>query len=370
MKDAGALAATLSVFDVQDPWSRTLRDIVGAAPIAVLGVPIANQRWFCGDTYGADLFEAAIARARQLGARIVEVDIAPFVAAGRLLYSGPWAAERRLSLLHELTERAAIVLPVIRAILEPARSLSAVDAFAGMHELARLQRAAEAVLGTVDALLLPTAGGCFTIDAVLADPMTLNSQLGHYTTFANLLDLAAVALPAGVNAAGLPFGVSVLQRAGSDERLLAFGARWCGEVEADVAGVAGVAPGWLELVVCGAHMRGLALNAQLTTRRAELVRTTQTAPTYRFYALPGSPARPGLVRVTGGGAAVAVEVWRLPAAEIGSLFALIPAPLGLGRVALADGSTAPGFLCEAAAIDGALDITGFGGWRAYISSLG
>ena len=365
--DARTVAAVLGAFDAKDPWSRRYPVSAGSEAIAVLGVPAADHRPFFGGAYDPSLYEAAIAHARQLGMKVMEVDIAPFIAAGKLLYGGPWAAERRLSVMHELAVRPADIERVIREILEPAATLTAVDAFAGMHKLAQLRRAAEAVLASVDALLLPTVGGCFTIDAVLADPIVLNTQLGHYTTFANLLDLAAVALPAGHNAQGLPFGVSVLQRAGSDERLLSFGARWCGEAEGAVTAVP--APGWLDLVVCGAHMQGLPLNGQLTTRGGVFVRAMHTAPRYRFYALPGTPARPGLVRVTDAGAAVAVEVWRLPATAFGELLGAIPAPLCLGTVALADGTSATGFLCEAVAAQDARDITAFGGWRAFIASL-
>lgn len=370
VEDAATLMPLLSVYDADDPWSLRHDKPVGAATVAVVGVPRAHQRVFFGASYPAKLFTDAIAHAERLGVRVVEVDIAPLLEAGTLLYGGPWAGERRLSLQRVLNEWPETVEPVIRDILAPAETMSAMDAFVGMHRLARLRRHADVMLDNVDALLLPTVGGCSTIAEVVADPIALNSRLGHYTTFANLLDLAAMALPAGTNAAGLPFGISVLHRAGSDARLLGFALRWC--TTPPLPEVLERAPpsGWLHLAVCGAHMRGLPLNHQLVTRRGEFVSATSTAPTYRFYALPGSPARPGLVRTNTGGASVAVEIWRLPETEMGSLLGLIPAPLGLGSVALKDGRSVPGFLCEAAAVANANDITEFGGWRAYVASLG
>lgn len=384
--DATTLMGVLSVYDPGDRWSRrrAADTRIERSAVKVVGVPLAHQRFFFGAAYSPALFSTAIERAEQLGAQVIEVDIAPFLAAGTLLYRGPWVAERRLALTEVLRDLPAAVLPVIKDILAPAQSMTAMETFAGLHQLAQLRRAADDVLDTIDALLLPTTGGTFTIDEIAADPIALNSQLGHYTTFANLLDLAAVALPAGQSAAGLPFGISLLHRAGCDAQLLRFAARWCGEsstaeghgvgsdsIESQLDNSAKTepSPGWLDLIVCGAHMRGLPLNAQLVARHGEFVSATRTAPVYRFYALPGAPARPGLVRVASGGASVEVEIWRLPEVEVGGLLALIPSPLGLGKVQLHDGAWITGFICESTAVADAQDITEFGSWRAFLASL-
>jgi allophanate hydrolase len=121
------------------------------------------------------------------------------------------------------------------------------------------------------------------------------------------------------------------------------------------------------VAVCGAHMAGLPLNHQLQERGAQFVRATRTAPNYRFYALPGGPPRrPGLVRVAQDGAEIALEVWSVPEDQFGSFVAGIPAPLGIGKVELADGAIVSGFICESYAIEGAKDITELGGWRTYL----
>lgn len=213
---------------------------------------------------------------------------------------------------------------------------------------------------------------------MLAEPIKCNSDLGYYTNFMNLLDLAAVAVPSGFQANGLPFGITLLAPAFTDRDLLALGAR-LHEASAAGAGLARtpfpapVAPPLVAdefpIAVCGAHMSGLPLNHELTSRGGRLLARTRTAPCYRLYALPGGPpTRPGLVRASEGGAAIELEVWALPSQAVGSFMAGIPAPLAIGRVELADGTITSGFLCEAHATVAAVEVTALGGWRAYLAA--
>jgi allophanate hydrolase len=131
-----------------------------------------------------------------------------------------------------------------------------------------------------------------------------------------------------------------------------------------------VPPGRVGLAVVGAHLSGMALNPELTSRGATFVKAVETEPSYRIYALPGGPPkRPGMVRVDKDGAAVAVEVWALTPEAFGDFVSGVPAPLSIGTVRLADGTTVKGFLCEQAGLAGAEDITRFGGWRGYMASL-
>jgi allophanate hydrolase len=233
----------------------------------------------------------------------------------------------------------------------------------------------------VDVLVTPTAGTIYRIDAVNADPVRLNSNLGCYTNFVNLLDLAAVAVPAGFRNDGLPFGVSIVGRAGSDHELLGL-ADCVQRARVERIGVLDAplpAPRDSDgptiadeicVAVCGAHMTGLPLNHQLTSRGGRFLLRTRTNPVYALYALPGGPPyRPGMIRVDHGGAAIEVEVWSVPAGEFGSFVNGIPAPLTIGKVELQDGSRVAGFICEAYAAQGARDITSLGGWRGYLETV-
>jgi allophanate hydrolase len=236
-------------------------------------------------------------------------------------------------------------------------------------------------MNAVDFLALPTAGTIYTVADLEREPVRFNSNLGHYTNFVNFFSLCGLALPFGFRPDGLPFGVTLIGDFHRDQELLAFGARWQRAVPLPLGKTTSTLPPpgadptaaphqRVSIAVVGAHMNGLALNGELIERSGRLERATQTAPHYRLYALPGGPPhRPGLVRVAEGGAAIDLEVWSLSAGSFGSFVAGIPAPLGIGTITLADGSTVQGFVCEGYATAAARDITGFGGWRAYLKSL-
>ena len=356
-RDAHAVLAT---YDPADPWSRrAVRPLGVAAELQVLAVPKGALDL---DPPHRDAWEAALAHARSVAAHVVEVDVEPFLAAARLLYEGPWLAERWAAFGHLLEPDGPHLDPVVRSIVLPGRDLLAADLFRGIDRLAALARSTEAVWADADALLLPTTPGHPTLAEVAASPVALNARLGTYTNFVNLLDLCAVAVPAAARADGLPFGVQLIAPAFADGPLLELAARWCGE--------ASVAPPARALVaVAGAHLSGLPLNPQLLALGGRLHRRTRTAGGYRLYALPGEGvARPGLLR-TGDGPSggIAVELWDLPHQGVGQLAGMIPSPLGLGTVQLADGTGVLGFLVESAGVAGATDISAYGGWRAYVS---
>jgi allophanate hydrolase len=258
---------------------------------------------------------------------------------------------------------------------------SAVDAFEGQYELGELKAAAQAQMATLDFLALPTAPTIYRVADLEREPVLYNSHLGHYTNFVNFFGLSALAIPAGFRPDGMPFGITLVGAAHHERTLLAFGARWQREVPLPLGKTTSQLPAVahdpvlaedrVSIAVVGAHMSGLPLNGQLVELGGRLESAGRTAPVYRFYALPGGPPkRPGMVRVAQGGGAIELEVWSLPSAEVGRFLSLIPSPLGLGRVTLADGSEVTGFLCEAHAISGARDITSLRGWRAYLDTLG
>ena len=423
--DAARVYDVAAVFDLEDSYARVLALTPSVAPSAFrFGVPRASQLEFFGDAEYARLFSEAVARLEALGGRHVEVDFEPFLATARLLYEGPWVAERYCAVGDFLEHQPNSLHPVTRQIISGGRNATAADAFRAQYRLMELRRAAERAWTSMDVLITPTAGTIYRIDAVESEPIRLNSNLGYYTNFVNLLDLAAVAVPAGFRDDRLPFGVTLVGRAGTDARLLALADRLhrAADVPLGALSIAipplpssgaavrvnlgpasptalngpgpssvshaaspsttlggAATPGTLaapstpedriSVAVCGAHMEGLPLNQQLTSRNATLVSRTRTAPKYKFYALPGGPPhRPGLVRVATGGAAVEVEVWSVPASHFGSFVAGIPTPLGIGRVELESGEQVPGFLCESYATPTATDITALGSWRRYLAS--
>lgn len=377
--DAARVLNVAQGFDPLDAYSRRF----AATPAAAvnrprIGVPRNDQLQFFGDEEYARLFDEVRIKTRDLGAQIVEVDFTPFLDAARLLYEGPWVAERYAGIASFIATRGDSLHPVTREIICAGILPTAVDAFRAQYRLKELQRSTEAIWSDVDVLLTPTAGAIYTIEQLRAEPIKLNSNLGYYTNFVNLLDLAAIAVPAGFRTDGLPFGVTFTGRAASENQLVQIAAAFhaamnakLGALDLPVPKAAMAAPtlldGYIPVAVCGAHLTGLPLNPQLTDRNAYLLRATRTSAHYEFYALPGGPPkRPGLVRVKEGGAAVDVEVWAVPQQYFGSFVAGIPSPLGIGKVELEDGSWCPGFLCEAWAVEGAQRITEMGSWRKFI----
>jgi allophanate hydrolase len=378
--DAQAVFEIGAVFDASDIYARPLRP--GALPVVGgeglrIAVPSPGVLAADCDTDVLEAHRRAVDALTAQGATAVEVDISPMLEAALLLYEGPWVAERYAAIRKFFDASPEAVHPAVRTIIARARDFDACAAFEADYKLMALRRQAEAVWQSCDALLLPTAPTHYTIDAVLADPLATNSRLGRYTNFVNLLDLAAVAVPAGQGANGLPAGVTLLAPAFSDRFLLSLAASLhpalntrCGR---DIAAVPAASDalalpaGSYALAVVGAHMSGLPLNHELTSRGARFLRRTQTAPDYRFYALEGKVARPGLVAVASGGARIEAEIWAMPQAKLGSFLAGIPAPLGLGKLTLDDGSEVIGFICEGGRIGAARDITTLGGWRAYLT---
>lgn len=373
--DAQRVLDVARAFDAEDPYARAWQAGAAAREAFVVGVPATLET--AGDVETIRAFARACAALEQAGATLREVDLAPMLAAARLLYEGPWVAERHHAIRDFLATHPQSVQPVTRAIIEPAAQRSALEVFDAQYRLMALKREADAILAGVDCIMTPTAPTILRIDDEAREPLRLNTLLGTYTNFMNLLDYAAIAVPAGFAANGLPYGVSLFGPAFSDEALLVYADRLHQALGTPVGMTQRLpsslsvreSPEAMRLVVCGAHMRGLPLNHELTARGGRLLAATRTAPVYRLYALAGGPPRrPGLVRVASGGAAIEVEVWTLPMATVGSLLAGIPAPLALGKLTLADGSQATGFVCEAIAVDGAEDVTAHGGWRAWLQS--
>jgi allophanate hydrolase len=369
--------------DIADPYTRNRpAGVLGPVPPLRIGVPIKGERVFFGDQVSAAQFEAAIARFAKLGATVSEIDIEPFYETARLLYEGPWVAERYHTVRKLIASSPDSMHPVTREITLGGARPSAVDAFAAFYKLEDLRRVRDHVFRQIDVLLVPTMPTAYMVEQVLADPIQLNSRLGTYTNFVNLLDLCGLALPAGMKPDGTPFGVTILAPGGSDALLASLGRVFHADTALPMGATgaaqpplvplqAAPAPGEIAIAVVGAHLSGMALNGELKARRARFLEATQTAPDYRLFALNGGPpARPGLLRVAAGqGASIAVEIWALPADGFGRFVAAVPAPLSIGTLVLSDGRTVKGFLAESNGVDGARDISEFGGWRAFVGTL-
>ena len=358
-------------FDVADPFSRTPDPGAGAAPWLPgafrFGVPRDEELEFFGDGESPRLYRSALARLEAGGGTRVMIDFTPFRDAAALLYSGPWVAERYAAVGEFAASHVDDVHPIVGSIIRLAASKSAADAYRGLYRLEELKRAAAATWARVDVMLIPTAGTIYTKEAVEADPIQLNTNLGYYTNFVNLMDLAAVAAPAGFRRDGLPFGVSLIGPAFSDAALLSLASRFAGTA----APSPGEAPGCIHVAVVGAHLTGQPLNRQLTDRGARLVRTCRTSPEYRFYSLANTtPPKPGLVREPGfDGPGISLEIWAVPSQHFGSFVAGVPPPLAIGSVQLDTGEWVKGFVCEPVATEGATEITAFGGWTNYLAGV-
>jgi allophanate hydrolase len=367
--DATLVDRVAAGFDAEDPYSRAAPPVAPIPPTFRLGLPRPEQQVFLGDQEAQAFYAAAIERVRAMGGTPVEVDIAPLLDAARLLYSGPWVAERTAAVEELLKANPAAIHPVVRAILQGGSAFSAVDTFKAMYQLAAYARVAERMWAQVDVLLLPTTPTIYRVAEVLAEPVALNANLGLYTNFVNLLDMSAVAVPAGFRANGTGFGVTLIGPAFADEALLGLARRYeeiAPMPEAPPLDLTG-RPETVKLAVVGAHLAGMPLHWQLTSREARLVARTRTAPAYKLYAMTNStPPKPALVH-TGQGAAIEVEVYEMPVEAFGSFVVEVPPPLAIGTVTLEDGSLVKGFVAEPRAIDGAEDITALGGWRAYIA---
>jgi allophanate hydrolase len=385
--DAAQVLAVIEGPDAADSYS--VFRLGAGKPKSVLRVGIPIAPIFSGSgvapTGYSAAFEKAVAHLGSLGHSVVPIDFAPLLTVARLLYGGPWVAERH-SVVQGLLERDPKAIdPTVRQVIEAAKSFSATDTFRAQYLLSDARRDADGLWQQVDLLMVPTAPAHPKHVEIDADPLGANALLGTYTNFVNLLGWCALSLPASFTECGLPFGVTFIAPGAQDAWLARFGQAWeasvalplgatehnlDGEFDANATPVA-----WprsaptLPIAVVGAHLSGLPLNSQLTERGATLAESTQTAPSYKLFALPNTtPPKPGLVRVSEGqgGASIEVEVWDMPMAEVGSFLALIPPPLGLGSVQLADGRWVHGFLCEASALSQARDVSAFAGWRAFL----
>ena len=379
--DAMTALVAMAGPDGADPYSRNrpLAQMSAFPRHLRLAVPRAGQLIFFGDKLSEQAYGDGLKRWTALGATLVEFDLEPFYETARLLYEGPWVAERYLVIRNLLASSPDAIHPVTREIIIAGARLSAADTFAALYRLQGLRRIAERAFERIDALVLPTAPTVYSTAQVEANPLELNSRLGTYTNFVNLLDLCGLALPAAIRPDDIPFGITLLAPAGQDARLASIGRVFHADTELRLGArsvpqpplaelPAGVSGDEIAIAVVGAHLSGMALNGELKALGGRLLEAARTAPDYRLYALHTTPPKPGMLRVEAGtGSSIELEIWALPAAAFGNFVAAIPPPLSIGTIRLFDGRGVKGFMVEAADVDGARDISAFSGWRAFVA---
>ncbi|TAI66219.1 allophanate hydrolase [Bradyrhizobium sp. Leo170] len=378
--DAMAALKVMAGPDGADPFSRD-RPLAGMTEFPAelrLGIPRNGQLIFFGDRQSEQLYAEAVERWAALGATLVEFDLEPFYETARLLYEGPWVAERYLVIRNLLASSPESIHPVTLEITAAGARLTAAETFAALYRLQALRRIAERAFASIDAIVLPTAPTVYSTAQVLANPIELNSRLGTYTNFVNLLDLCGLALPSAMRPDGAPFGITLLAPAGRDALLASIGRVFHADTRLPIGAKSLPQPPLgplppssgedIPIAVVGAHLSGMALNGELRTLDGRLLEEATTAPDYRLYALGTTPPKPGMLRVeAGAGSAIKLELWALSPASFGKFVAAIPPPLSIGTIRLADGREVKGFLVEPAAINGARDISAFGGWRAFVA---
>lgn len=381
--DAMTALVAMAGPDGADPFSRNraIAAMTAFPKLLRLGVPRNGQLIFFGDKASEKAYGEALKRWTALGAELVEFDLEPLYETARLLYEGPWVAERYLVIRNLLASSPDSIHPVTREITIAGARLSAADTFSALYRLQALRRIAERAFANIDALVLPTAPTVYSTAQVLANPIELNSRLGTYTNFVNLLDLCGLALPAAIRSDDIPFGITLLAPAGHDAQLASIGRVFHADTRLAIGSTklpqpplamvpAGLNGDEIAIAVVGAHLSGMVLNNELKALGGRLLEAASTAPDYKLYALDTSPPKPGMLRVAAGtGSSIELELWALSAASFGKFVAAIPPPLSIGTLRLADGRGVKGFIVEAADINGARDISAFGGWRAFVTEV-
>ena len=379
--DAASVLQVASGFDAEDAFSRrpetkVLPDLSSLR----VGVPVQGELEFFGNAEAEQRYRDALARLQSLGCTIAPIDFKPFADAAELLYGGPWVAERLAAIGDFLDAHPEDIDPIVYEIISGGKRYDALAAYRASYRLAELRKLAEIQWESMDVLAVPTTGTIYTVAEVAAEPIALNTNLGRYTNFANLLDLCAIAVPSGFESSGLPAGLTLMAPAWHDLSLCHLGSAFHDRLGGTLGATGLPLPTLAEpaiaakssseerikIAVVGAHLSGEPLNYQLTEGGGILVRACRTSPIYKLYALTGTAlGKPGLVRQIEGGSAIEVEVWELSISAFGGFVAKIPPPLGIGTLVLEDGSTVQGFLCEPYAVADAIDISHLGGWRAY-----
>lgn len=379
--DAKSIFYVAESFDATDAFARSnpVTNIghVNMPSNFTFGVPLPEQLVFFGDEAYQQAFAESLVLLESLGGKKIEIDFTPMLDTAKLLYEGPWVSERYVATQEIIETNPKAMEDVIYTIISGGESPKATDAFSALYKLQANKQIADKLVAKVDLLVTPTAGRHFTIAEINEEPIARNSQLGYYTNFMNLLDYAAVAVPTCFTTTKMPFGITLFSEAFSDQKLLTLAERIQHKTALTLGATDHVyqetdqsledSQGYIDVLVCGAHLSGMVLNQQLLARGAWLKQTTLSAEKYRMYAVQGAVVRPAMIRDEENGASFEVEIWSLPVSEFGSFVVGISQPLGIGKVETIEGEWVTGFIAEGYAADIGSDISEFGGWRNYIA---
>jgi allophanate hydrolase len=382
VEDAYAAFRVANSYDAEDTYARHIEntELTKPKPDLKVGIPSKDSIQFMGDAAQEKSFYASVELLKEQGYGISEIDFTPLYEIAQMLYYGSWVAERYTVIEELLKTNPDAIYPVTKKIISLAEERSAADAFRGFYKLKELIRNVEPELSEVDVLCVPTIPTFYSVEDLEADPVTPNNNFGTYTNFVNLMDMCGIAVPTPAREDRRPGSVTIL--AGKDEDALVasvatslecVGERKLGATDchfSEKTELPASKPTTIDIAVCGAHMSGLPLNNELTSRGATFLRAAKSAADYKFYALAGGPpSRPGMVKCAkGAGSEIELEIWSMPIEEFGGFMKTIPAPLGIGSVSLSDGSQVNGFICEAAGAEGGEDITHLGDWRHFLQS--
>lgn len=362
--------------DDKDPYSREAPWVQNESNRTRLpeewtfGIP--DKLEFFGNEEYRKAFEKAVQAFESAGGKKVIIPFEPFLKAAKLLYEGPWVFERYNAVGKFIEEHPDEIHPITKSIITPKRTPHPSEVFEGFHKLQAYKKIADKIISSIDFLLTPTAGTIYKTADVEKNPIELNSNLGYYTNYMNLLDYSALAIPAedaiceSENALSLPFGITLVGKAFDDYKLLDVAKK----VEPYLASK-------IPLAVCGAHLKGCALHKELS--RAVFLEATETAPEYKMLALNGPIPKPALMATSNSeGRSFYIEIYELSAKDFGEFVKRVPAPLSIGKVKTIDGKIIPGFIADSSVPElyqagKATDISEYGDWRKYIkkaSALG
>jgi len=376
VQDASTVGNLIGIFDPLDAYSRKKPAGTEFVPESFQFAIPTEIEWF-GDSEAPKAWEATLEKLQACGAHFSPVNFAPMHELAHLLYQNAWIAERTTAVGPFTEMHREDVHPIVAKIIAQGKNFSAVDMCNAEYRRAELALKINDIISGYTALLVPTAPRFPTVQEVLEEPVSINSQLGTYTNFVNLANCCALACPGVFRQDGLPFGITFIAPAWHEEVLTQVARHWEALFPWTLGAtgrpfmrpeppVAILTEARIEVAVVGAHLSQMPLNHQLTSRNATLIRKTTTSSHYRLYRIPATePPKPGLVH-SRTGAPIAVEIWSMPLAAFGSFVAEIPAPLTMGTLELQDGSLCKGFLCEPRALEGAEDITRYGGWKSFI----
>jgi allophanate hydrolase len=365
-EDALAVDRVARGFESTDPWSRDYAPPGSKLP-SKLALPLGDLEFYgpYAEQYRASWLQA-VEQCKSLNLPIEYVDLDMYAQAAAILYDGPWVAERWAGLGDFIEAHPIVAFPVTETILRKGASekYQAASVFRAMHQLQAYKTETRRQLKDT-VLVLPTCGGTWTREEVRQNPIGTNSDMGKYTNHCNLLDLCAIAVPGQDAAPGLPFGISLFALSDQEDLIVGLAKQYTGSAILPEPEQATEQETTL-VAVCGLHMRGFPLEKQMNACGAKFVCESTSAAKYQFVKLPTTPAKPGMIKLLEGGSAIDLEIWEMPLVSFGGFAASIPAPLGIGKVELADGTEVPGFTCEAYAAEYSEDISHFGGWRALV----